>query len=191
MKKTANDKSRKQVYMYTTYALMAGLLCIFAPMAVPIGPIPISLTNLVLYIAIFILGTKGTTISFGIYMLLGIVGLPVFSGYAGGVGKLAGPTGGYLVGFFPMIVIMGVIYNLVNGRKLWIDATVTFLGMILGTMVAYAVGTAWFCFQTDCDLMYALGVCVFPFIPFDLAKMVIAGIVGRAVRQPLLKQGLI
>ena len=182
---------KTSIYNYTAYALIAALICIFAPMSVPIGPIPVSLTNLVLYFAIFIIGTKGTTISYLVYMLIGIVGLPVFSGYAGGIGKVAGPTGGYLVGFIPMIIIMGLAYTNTKNKKASVNITATFIGMIVGTLVAYALGTLWFVFQMDCTWAYALSVCVFPFIPFDLGKMVIANILGRIVRKPLLKQGLI
>ena len=183
---------QKNVVMLVTCALMAAIICIFAPMSVPIGPVPISLTNLVLYFCIFIIGTKGTTISFLVYLLLGIVGLPVFSGYAGGIGKLAGPTGGYLVGFIPMVIIMGICFEkIARQKKLVPSVLITTGGMIVGTLVAYALGTIWFVIQMKCDFGYALTVCVFPFIPFDLLKMVIANILGRAVRKPLLKQQLI
>lgn len=183
---------KSNIYNLVSCALFAAIICIFAPMSVPIGPIPVSLTNLVLYVAIFIIGTQGTVISFLVYMLLGIVGLPVFSGYAGGLAKVVGPTGGYLVGFVPMVIIMGLIYyKVANKMKPVANVAVTIVGMILGTLVAYLLGTLWFMKQTGSELGYALSVCVYPFIPFDLGKMVIANILGRAVRKPLLKQGLI
>lgn len=183
---------KSKIYEMAACAMVAAIICIFAPMSVPIGPIPISLTNLVLYFAIFILSTRGTVISFGIYMLLGIVGLPIFSGYAGGIAKVAGPTGGYLVGFFPMIIIMGLVYNkLACDKKIAVNIGITVIGMIIGTLVAYALGTLWFVFQMECTWEYAMSVCVIPFIPFDLAKIVLANIVGRAVRKPLKVQGLI
>ena len=93
----------------TVAALMTAVMCILGPMALPlpVSPVPISLTNLVLYFMIYILGTKLSLISLGIYLLLGAVGLPVFSGFAGGLGKLAGPTGGYLLGFVFMTIISG------------------------------------------------------------------------------------
>lgn len=183
-----NTINKSKIYYMTTYALMAALMCIFGPMSVPIGPIPVSLTNLILYFAIFLIGTKGTTISYVVYLLLGIAGLPVFSGYQGGIAKVAGPTGGYLLGFIPMVVICGICYAKAQGK---LNIPVTVVGMILGTAVAYLFGTIWFVMQMDCEVSYALSVCVFPFIPFDLAKIVIANILGRAVRKPLIKQGLI
>lgn len=73
----------------------------------PVSPVPISLTNLVLYFMVYILGMKASLMSFCLYLLLGAVGLPVFSGFAGGLGKLAGPTGGYLLGFVFMTLAAG------------------------------------------------------------------------------------
>ena len=93
----------------TVTALMTAVLCIFGPLAlpIPVSPVPISLTNLVLYFMVYILGMKGSLMSFGLYLLLGATGLPVFSGFAGGLGKLAGPTGGYLLGFIFMTLAAG------------------------------------------------------------------------------------
>lgn len=188
--KSASER-KPMIYELTMYALMAALICIFAPMSVPIGPIPVSLTNLILYFAIFIIGTRGTLISFIVYLLIGMVGLPVFSGYSGGVAKLVGPTGGYLVGFIPMIIIMGICYKTFSDKGKAMDITATMLGMIVGTIVVYALGTVWFVFQMECELGYALSVCVIPFIPFDLGKMVIANILGRRVRKILKAQGMV
>lgn len=188
---TKSSKNRSSIYLIASYAIFVALICIFAPMSVPIGPIPISLTNLILYFSIFILATKGSLASYIVYLLLGAVGLPVFSGYAGGVAKLAGPTGGYLIGFIPMIIIMGIVYEKTLSLDKKVHLALTFVGMIVGTLVAYALGTVWFVLQMDCTVAYALTVCVFPFIPFDIAKMVIAILLGSAVRTPLLKQGLI
>ena len=186
-----NQKARSLTYRLTLYALFAALLCIFAPMSVPIGPIPISLTGLVLYFTIFILETKGTLVSYTVYLLLGMVGLPVFSGYSGGLGKLAGPTGGYLIGYLPAILIMGLAPSFARKKSRAIDLSVTFVGMIVGTAIAYLFGTIWFVIQMGCAVSYALSVCVFPFIPFDIGKMVIATVLGRKVRSLLARQGLV
>lgn len=184
----ASTLNKSKIYMITTYAMMTALMCIFGPMSVPIGPIPISLTNLILYFAIYLIGTKGTSLAYIVYLLIGVVGLPVFSGYQGGIGKLAGPTGGYLIGFILLIIASGIAFEKAP-EKLRIPVTIA--GMIVGTFFAYLFGTIWFVYQMDCEVSYALTVCVFPFIPFDLAKIVIATILGMAVRKPLKKQGLI
>lgn len=181
-------QNRSNIYALTSYALVTALICIFAPMSVPIGPIPISLTNLVLYFAIYITGSKGTTISFIVYLLLGIVGLPVFSGYSGGLGKFVGPTGGYLVGFIFITVLSGIIFERSKGK---LRIPLTILSMVISTGICYIFGTLWFIKQMDCDFSYALSVCVYPFIPFDLGKIGIGTLLGLSVRAPLLKQGLI
>lgn len=170
----------------TTCALFAALMCICGPLSVPIGPVPVSLTNLVIYFAVMILGAKGTLISYVVYLLLGLVGLPVFSGFQGGIGKLAGPTGGYLIGFILMIPICGMIM-----KKCKSNPVITILGFILGTLVAYMFGTAWFVTIMKCDVPYALTLCVWPFIPFDIAKIVIAVLVGKTIRKSLSAAGVL
>ena len=99
-------------YEIAVCGIMAALMCILGPMSVQIGPVPISLTNLVLYFSVYVLETRGTSISYIIYLLLGTCGLPVFSGYQGGPGKLMGPTGGYLFGFILMVLICGLSMEL-------------------------------------------------------------------------------
>lgn len=173
-------------YQIVVTALFAALMCIFGPLAVPIGPVPISLTNLVIYLAIFLLGTKLGTLSYVIYLLLGVAGLPVFSGYAGGIGKLAGPTGGYLIGFIPMAIICGVAIEKWTKNNIIIAG-----GMVIGTLVAYALGTVWFVLMMDCEVWYALTVCVFPFLIGDGIKIAISLILGSTLRKRLAKLGYV
>ena len=122
---------------------------------------------------------KKGTISYFIYLLLGFAGLPVFSGFTGGVAKLAGPTGGYIVGFIPMAIIAGFVID--HYKKRWLQL----VGMIVGTLVCYALGTVWFCFQANYTVSAALAVCVIPFIPADLIKMVLAMSIGPEIRKRL------
>lgn len=163
-------------------ALFAAITCVLAPLSIPIGPVPISLTNLVIYVSVYILGWKQGTISYIVYLLLGMVGLPVFSSYEGGIGKLAGPTGGYLIGFILMAVVCGIFVEKFDGKVVF-----GIVGMILGTIIAYAFGTAWFCFSTGTGVVAALGLCVFPFIIGDLIKIIIASLVGPVIRKQIKK----
>ena len=94
--------SKFTIYQIAMIAVMTAVTCVLAPLSIPIGPVPISLTNLVIYFSLYILGTKKGTISYVIYLLIGLVGIPVFSSFTGGPGKLFGPTGGYLIGFIPL-----------------------------------------------------------------------------------------
>ena len=179
-------KNKSTIYQLTTCAIMTALMCILGPMSIPIGPIPVSFTNLVIYLAVYLLGTKGATISYLIYLLLGAVGLPVFSGYAGGLAKLAGPTGGYLIGFILMALICGIVM-----KKSHENTIITIIGMIVATAVAYLFGTVWFVLQMQCSVWYALTVCVFPIIPFDLIKIAIATGLGKPIRVALSKSKLL
>ena len=176
---------RSALFNMTACALMAALMCVLCPVSIPIGPIPISLSILVILITVVILGTWRALVSYTVYLLLGAVGMPVFSGFQGGLAKLAGPTGGYLVGFFFVIAIGGLFMEL-SHRNVWI----TMLGMAVGVAADYVLGTAWFAFQTESTLSHALEVCVYPFIPFDLAKIVIAVLFGKLVWKALAKAGL-
>lgn len=173
-------------YRLTVTALMAAAMCILGPMSVPIGAIPISLTNLVICLAAWMLGPRLGAASVAVYLMLGAVGLPVFSGYGAGLAKLLGPTGGFLIGFVAQGAIGGWAVERSHGQPFWSS-----LGMIAGIAVSYAFGTAWFIVQMGCTLPYALGVCVVPFIPFDLAKVVLSTAVGSVVRDRLLRAGLL
>lgn len=165
--------------------VMAAVICILAPFSIPIGVVPISFTNLAIYIAIYVLGTKKGTISCLIYLLIGLVGIPVFSGFTGGPGKLFGPTGGYLIGFAFMALISGI----------FIDRFITkmylcFVGMLLGTAVCYLLGTIWLAYQASLSFHAALAAGVIPFIPGDLIKIIIAMLIGPQLRKVLNKAGL-
>ena len=103
-------------YAMAVTALMTAVTCILAPLSIPIGPVPISLTNFAIYLALYLLDWKKGTVSYIIYLLLGLVGLPVFSGFTGGLGKLAGPTGGYIIGFIPMAIIAGIVIDKFSQR---------------------------------------------------------------------------
>ena len=92
------------------------------------------------------------SISYVIYLLLGLVGLPVFSGFSGGFTKLAGPTGGYLIGFLFMIPLTGILFEK-TGKSFWKQ----FGAMVLGTLVCYLFGTVWLCLQLNLDFIGGLG----------------------------------
>lgn len=177
-------KKKMTTYQMAVTALMAALMCILGPISVPIGPIPISLTNLVVYFSVFLLGTKLGTLSYVIYLALGAVGLPVFSAYSGGLAKIAGPTGGYLIGFIFMAIISGVFIEKSGGKIL-----PSVLGMVIGTLVDYLLGTIWFVILMKCGFWYALTVCVFPFVIGDGIKIAIALALGGALRKALVKAG--
>jgi len=166
--------------------VMAAVTCILGPLSlvIPVSPVPISLTNLAIYVSLYVLGCRRGTVSVLIYLLLGLIGLPVFSAYSGGAGKLFGPTGGYLIGFVFMAIIVGWFIDTFKQLPLH------FLGMVLGTAVCYFFGTVWLAWQAGMNFGAAMAAGVIPFIPGDLVKIIIALAAGPVIRKRLRLAGL-
>ena len=167
-------------------AVLAAILCIAAPMAVQIGPVPISLATFVIMLAGVILPPVQAAAAVLIYILLGCFGLPVFSGARGGVQILFSSTGGYIMPYvFYALVISLVCRKRCNSEMK--NVLIAVLGCVLGTVVCYLFGTAWFVKLSGSDVAYAMGVCVLPFLPLDAVKIVLASVAGTAVRTRLEK----
>ncbi len=161
---------------------MAVLIAACAWITVPIGPVPFTLQTFGVYCALCLLGGKYGALAFAVYLAIGALGAPVFSGFAGGIGKLVGPTGGYLIGF----LAAGLIYW--AAEKLFGEKSAFAVGaMFLGMLVCYAFGTAWFMVVAPSKpgLLSALGMCVFPYILPDIAKIVCAYIFAKVLKKRL------
>lgn len=171
----AVDNQKIRTKQMVLIALMTAVTCVLGPLSIPLpfSPVPISLTNFAIFLAIFILGMKNGTISFIIYLLLGAVGVPVFSSFRGGLQVLAGPTGGYLIGFIFLALIMGFALDHFD-RKL----VPTIIGMIIGMAVCYAFGTVWLAKLLSLSFKEGLMMGVIPYLAGDVAKIIIAAIVG-------------
>ena len=157
----------------TLTALAAALLCVLAPLSIPIGPVPLSLATLVVLLMPYLLDTGKSLIAVALYLGLGAAGLPVFSGWTGGVAKLAGPTGGYLVGYLLLALAGGLTLRLTKGR-FWLTAA----GFAVGTLLLYVVGTAWLMIETGLSLPAALTAGMLPFLPGDAVKIAFAAKFG-------------
>ena len=164
--------------------LMAAVLCVLAPFSIPVGMVPISLATFGLYLAVMILGRKKATIVCLMYLLIGFVGLPVFSGFSGGVAKLLGPTGGYFFGYLLLTWVAGYFVDKYPRKR-----ELCVLGLILGTAVCYLVGTAWLAMQTQTTLGAAVIVGVVPFLVGDMIKIVVAVWIGNVIRGQINKAG--
>ena len=156
----------------TRIALCAALLAPCAWLSVPTQP-PFTMQTFGVFLTLLLLGAKDGTIAIGLYILLGALGVPVFSGFNGGMGALMGPTGGYIVGFLLICLIFGLLCG--KGAGLWLKA----LALLLGLAVCYAFGTLWFVkvygdMKGPISTLSALSMCVFPFIVPDLAKLALA-----------------
>ena len=164
----------------TKIAVMTAVICILGPLSIPIGPVPISLTPLTILLSVYILGTASGSVATLLYVFLGAVGLPVFGGFTGGFGIIAGPTGGYIIGYVFLALISGWFiehfYNMV-----WVQ----YMGMCLGMAVLYAFGTAWLAYVAHMTFAEALAAGVLPFIAVDMIKMAVSIILGRAVNKRL------
>ena len=179
MERTEAKGRTSGVYQLAVCGVMAAVLCALAPLAIPVGPVPVTLATLVVYLMGSLLGWKWGTAACLAYLLAGPAGLPVFSGYGAGAGVLLGPTGGYLIGYLPMTFLTGWVADHTDRR--W----ALLLAMIGGTALCYALGTAWYCTQSGSPLGAALGVCVVAFLPFDLLKMLAVLAIGPVIRRRL------
>ncbi len=172
----------------TLAGLMTAVFCLLGPLPlnIPISPVPISLGMLALYFVTSVLGMKLGTFSVLAYILLGLAGLPVFTGFTGGAGKLLGPTGGYIIGYIFMALICGFFVDKWGNRLI-----MEILGMVLGTAVCYLFGTVWLAYLASYTFYQALAAGVLPYIPLDAVKLAIALLVGRQIRARILKAGLL
>lgn len=173
-------KARIDIRQMAVIALMTAVTCVIAPVSLPIGPVPISLGSFAIYLSVCVLGWQNSTISCLIYLLLGIVGVPVFTGWQAGPAKVFGPTGGYMLGYLLVTIAAGILIERFH-YKLWGDI----IALILGTVLLYGAGSLWLAYQGHMTFVEALWAGVILFIPGDLVKMVVAVLVGSQIRRQL------
>jgi biotin transport system substrate-specific component len=131
--------------------------------------VPIVLQNLFIMLAALLLGPLWGLAATLVYLALGALGLPVFAGGAGGFARFFGPTGGYLLGYIPGVLVMGLLSRL-GARRWWKDG----FALIAGSAIVYAIGLPWLKDAIHGDWAKTLAVGLLPFIPGDLVKMVLA-----------------
>lgn len=174
-------RSHKTVQMAET-ALMSAVLCILAPLAIPLpfSPVPLTMGSFAVYVTAAVLGPGKGTLSVALYLLLGMAGLPVFSGFSGGIGVLAGPTGGYVIGYIPCALLVGWLVGRYRCRTVG-----TIFAMVTGTIVCYVFGTAWvlIIMGGTYTLAQAVLVCIVPYLVFDAMKIVLAAMIAVEVRK--------
>lgn len=146
-------------------ALFAVLIAIASQIQIPLPLVPINGALLAVHCCAILLPPKSAVLSVIVYLLLGAIGLPVFSGFTAGVGILVGATGGYLIGY---LVSVGVSSWLIQRHF------PTMLALAIGVLLCYSVGTIWFMQVTKMGLIASLGYCVFPFLIGDAIKIIVA-----------------
>ena len=169
---------QKSVEEMVLCAFFAALTAVLSQVSIPLQPVPVNLATFSVCLSGGVLGAGSAAASQGIYVLLGLTGLPVFANLSGGVGVLAGPTGGYLIGYVAAAWLIGFLRG-----KTGCGPVRTVLAMVSGSVLCYVLGTAWFMVSTKSSLAAALGLCVLPFLIGDTLKIAAAAVVApRLVR---------
>jgi len=159
-------------------ALFSGLIIVGTFIKVPIPPVPITLQSLFIVLAGLILGAKNATLSVLIYLILGAIGLPVFTG-GGGIAAMIGPTGGFLLGFLIGAFVIGYISD--KGRKEDNSVKVSSLiiASIVGSLIFYAVGIVWLKVQLNISWAKSFAVGMAPFVIGDALKVILAVLIAN------------
>lgn len=175
---------KSKIYDMAYIGICTVLIAICSWISIPVD-IPFTLQTFAIFLVVALLGGKRGTLSVVVYVLLGAIGVPVFAGFTGGFGIILRNTGGYIIGFIFMALAMWLMESMF-GRKLWVQG----ISMVIGLIVLYAFGTAWFMLvymrsTGAVGLMTVLGWCVIPYIIPDAVKIALALILSNTLRKPL------
>lgn len=165
--------------MFTTIVAISSQICIPMPYGVPM-----TLQTFAIPLSGVILGKRSGTIAVVMYVLLGAVGVPVFSGFGGGIGRIFGMTGGFILALPFMAFFAGL--GAQKGTIPWLAG-----GLALGIIVEYTFGTLQYMLVTGSNLQVGVLACVVPFMPTEIVKAALVGTVGVKCRQVLVKSGLV
>ena len=182
MGETGKLRSVEKTKLMIMVSLMAVIITICSWISIPMV-VPFTLQTFAIFFALVFLGGAYGTLSIVIYIVLGVIGVPVFSGFRSGIAVISGPTGGYIVGF----IFSGLLFLLLTkvfGEK----KTVIIFSMVLGLIICYLIGTLWFMFvyagtENAKGFGAVLSICVIPFIIPDICKMALAFILARIVKK--------
>ena len=169
--------SSSQLRMLVFASLLAALMTAGAYISIPVGPVPIVLQNMFVFLAGLLLGGRWGLASVGVYLLAGACGLPVFAGGMGGISRIVGPTGGSLIGYQPAVFVVGTISEKGAGR-----ISMDIMAMICGTFVLYACGASWLKILTGMTWSKSLAVGMLPFLIGDALKIAAAAAIARGLR---------
>lgn len=185
IKETTEKKAKKKfktidiVYI----GLFAALIAVCSWISIPLT-VPITLQTMAICLVAGLLGAKRGTITTVIYILLGLVGVPVFAGFSSGPAALLSPSGGYIIGFIFTALIVGIVSDKAKGKMLPL-----IISMVIGILVCYVFGTAWFAVvyakqnETAATLKAILGWCVIPFLIPDAVKIAVASILTNRLKK--------
>jgi len=178
------NKNSKKIFDITQIGLFAALITVCSWLSVPVAAVPVTMQTFAVFLALLLLGGKNGTLSVLVYILLGVLGVPVFSSFKSGPSVILGPTGGYIIGFILTGLVFLLFTKLLNDKL-----PVKIISLILGLFVCYGFGTLWFVFVYDGSTGFvpALSICVLPFILPDLIKLTLAVALSE-ILNPLLEK---
>lgn len=179
---TAERKKKLTVTDLVYLAVFAGIMAICSWISIP-AAVPFTMQTFAVFIAFAVLGGRRGTMAVLVYILMGAVGFPVFAGFTGGIGVLAGTSGGYIIGFLGSALVMWGMERIVGKKTIF-----QFLAMLLGLLVCYMFGTVWFlavymASTGAVGLFTVLGWCVLPFVIPDVLKILLALTIGKRIRR--------
>lgn len=169
---------RKSSVKIVLCGIFAAFTAICAMISIPFGPVPINLAHIAIFVSAWILGPVWAATSQIIYIVLGMIGLPVFSNFSAGVGHILGPTGGYILAYPLVAYIAGVVFNIkkIKGIKNII------LGVAIGWIIEYLVGTLYYSQITGVSMWAAASVCVLPFLLGDICKSIAVFFICKKIK---------
>ncbi len=165
----------------THIAILAAIISVLSIITFQINVVPITLSVFAVLLSAVIAGAKKSVTAVAVYILIGALGIPVFSGIKGGVQILAGPTGGYIISYIFMALIVGIVSDKIKENNIK-NQVILFLFSIISIAVCYILGTIQYVFITSIGWTAALSACVYPFIPFDIIKSFLAVIIGLKIK---------
>ena len=171
------------IRMQVLCALFAAVCAVCSQLTIPIQPVPITLGTFGVLMSGGFLGKRYGLLALLIYLILGAAGVPVFSMMRAGISVLAGPSGGFILGFAPMAFVVGLV-----SEKLGHTFKSMLVATLAGTAVCYVMGIGWFMFLTGTGMWSAMVMCMFPFLPGDLAKIILASFLVAKYRKTLIER---
>ena len=177
---TSADRTKKIAYI----SMFAAIIAVCAQISIPLpGGVPITLQTWAVALSGVVLGAKAGAMATVVYILLGAVGIPVFTNLGAGVGIILGPTGGFILSFPLQAFLSGIG----TGKKhiAWLLA-----GLLAGTVVNLSAGMVFFSFVLSTNLQAAFAAAVLPFIPGEIVKIILVAVVGRSINFALAKSGI-
>lgn len=174
------ERSLSAVRMIALVAVFTALMCVISPISIPIQPVPITLATLMVYLIAAVFSYKIAPAIIVMYILLGMAGLPVFAGFRGGLEVIAGPTGGFIVGYVLGAICESLLITFFKDKK-WMYP----VAMVGATFFIYLFGLIWFMIYMNGEytLAQALMACVVPFLLGDALKIVVSTLIAIPLRK--------